>query len=73
MARSEGKMSFSNAAYEILKTSKTPLGPKEIADKAIEKRLIVSKSKRPGATMAGRLWSDKRFVSAGDGKWILRK
>lgn len=72
MPKTEGRMSFSDAAYEILKSAKTPLGPKEVVDKAIKKGLIVTKSKRPAATMAGRLWSDKRFVSVGSGKWSLR-
>ncbi len=72
MPRPEGKMSFSNAANEILKNSKTPLTPTEIADKAIQKGLIITQSKRPGATMAGRLWFDKRFTSAGSGKWTLK-
>lgn len=73
MAKIEGVMSFGNAAREILKTSKKPLGPIEIVNEAIKMGLIVTHSKRPGATMAGRLWSDKRFVSAGNGKWKLQK
>ena len=72
MPTPKGKMSFSNAAYEILKTSKVPLKPTEIADKALQKGLILTQSKRPGATMAGRLWSDERFVNAGSGTWKLR-
>jgi len=71
MAKIEGEMSFSSAAYEVLKTSETPLSPKEIVDKAIEKGLITTHSKRPAATMAGRLWANKRFLSAGNGKWKL--
>jgi len=71
MPRIEGEMSFSDAAYEILKSEKHPMGPTDIVEKAIEKGLIKTNSKRPGATMAGRLWSDKRFISAGSGTWKL--
>lgn len=71
MPKVQGQMSFSNAAYKLLQLAKTPLTPTEIVEKAIKKGLITTNSKRPGATMAGRLWSDKRFVSAGNGKWKL--
>ena len=73
MPEPKGKMCFSDAAYEILITSRTPLKPTKISDKAIQKGLIITHSKRPGATMAARLWSDKRFISAGNGKWKLRE
>ena len=73
MAKIEGQMSFSNAAYEVLKTSKVPLSPKEIVDEAIEKGLITTHSKRPEATMAGRLWANKRFIRVGNGKWKLSR
>ena len=71
MALIEGKMSFSNAAYEILKTSRKPLTPTEIVELAIGRGLIKTRSSRPGGTMASRVWADKRFVSAGSGKWKL--
>lgn len=73
MARIKGKMSFSNAAYEILKSEKKPLSPKEVFELAIKKGLITSEGKTPKASMAARLWSDKRFVSAGSGKWTLKE
>jgi hypothetical protein len=67
-------MSFSNAAYKVLKSSKTPLKPTEVVKIAIEKGFIETNSKRPGATMAARLWGDKkRFVSVGSGKWTIKK
>ena len=68
-----GRMSFRDAAYEILKSSKKPLGPSDIAREAIKRKLIKTNSKRPGGTMGARVRSDKRFVSAGSGKWTLRK
>jgi len=72
MAIQKGKMSFSNAAYTILKTAKRPLGPAKIAELAIERGIIETSSKRPAATMASRLLGDDRFVSAGSGKWMLK-
>jgi len=72
MAKVAGRMSFSDAAYRILKYAKIPLTPTEIADRAVKKGLIMTSSKRPGATMGGRLRYDKRFVSASSGKWTLK-
>ena len=71
MAKILSKLSFSDAAYEILKAQKQPLTPSEIVDIAIRKGLIITNSKRPGGTMAARVWADKRFVSAGNGRWTL--
>jgi len=73
MANVLGQMSFSDAAYEVLKSGKRPLTPTDIAQEAIKKGLLRTNSKRPGATMAARLRSDKRFVSAGSGKWTLKE
>jgi len=73
MPRIKGKLSFSDAAYEVLKAEKKPLSPTEVVELAIKKKLIGTESKRPGVTMAARLWSDERFVSAGSGKWTLKK
>jgi len=74
MAKIEGPRSFSDAAYEILKTAKTPLSAKEIVKEAIERGLIITHSKLPENTMASRLSSNpKRFISAGNAKWKLRK
>lgn len=73
MPRVKGKMSFSDAAYKVLKSEKKPLSPTEVVELAIRRRLIETESKRPGATMAARLWSDDRFVSVGAGKWTLKE
>jgi len=71
--RVKGKMSFSDAAYEVLKSENRPLSPTEVVALAIKRKLIGTESKRPGATMAARLWSDDRFVSVGSGKWNLKE
>ena len=70
-----GKMSFTEAAHEVLKREKRPLGPKEITDIAIKQKLIVTNSKRPAATMAGRLYSNrgKLFESVGSGRYIIKE
>jgi hypothetical protein len=69
-----GEMRFNDAAYKVLKSSRMPLTPTEVAQIAIEKGFIKTNSKRPGATMAARLWGDKeRFVSVGDGRWTIKK
>ena len=69
----KGKLSFTKASYEVLKAAKNPLSPNEIVNLAISQGLIKTESKRPGATMAGRLWSNDQFVSAGSGKWTLKE
>lgn len=66
-------MSFSNAAYEILKSEKRPLSPKEVWELATKKGLVATEGKTPRASMAARLWSDKRFVSSGSGKWTIKE
>lgn len=71
-ARTLGRMSFANAAYEVLKSAKKPLTPTRVVQEALKRGLIETNSKRPGATMAARLWLDPRFVSAGSGKWTLK-
>ncbi|MDP2731363.1 MAG: winged helix-turn-helix domain-containing protein [Dehalococcoidales bacterium] len=67
--------SYTKAAIEILKTEKKPLGPKEVVDIALKRKLIISNSKRPAATMAGRLYSNrgKWFESDGAGRYFLIK
>jgi len=68
-----GSMSFTEAAYKVLKYSKMPLKPTEVVEIAIKKGFIVTNSKRPGATMAARLWGDReRFVSVGGGRWTIK-
>ena len=72
MPSPKGKMSFSNAAYEVLKTERKPLSPKQVIELAIKKGLIVTEGKTPRSSMAARLWAGERFVSAGGGKWELK-
>jgi DNA-directed RNA polymerase delta subunit len=67
-----GTMSFSDAAYNILKSAKAPMTPTQIAQQAVEMRLVVTNSVRPDATMASRMRNDERFVRVGDGNWKLK-
>jgi hypothetical protein len=63
-------MTFYEAALQILKSSHTPLTSKEITERALERGLIVSRGKRPVATMAARLYmhlqTDPRLVKVED-------
>lgn len=74
MSKTKGKLSFTKAAVEVLRSEKRPLRPKEIVEIAIRKKLIISDSKRPAATMAGRLYSNKGkiFESVGSGRYELK-
>ena len=73
MPKVKGKLSFTKASYEVLKAAKNPLSPNEIVNLAISQGLIETESKRPGATMASRLWSNDQFVNVGSGKWTLKE
>ena len=75
MPKPLGKLSFTEAAYQVLKSEKKPLTPTEVVKIAIKRKLIVSNSKRPAATMAGRLYSNrgKRFESVGSGRYVIKE
>lgn len=72
MAKKKGRLSFTDAAYEVLKDQGRSITLSEITDLAISQGLIKTESKRPKATMGARLRNDKRFIRAGEGKWTLR-
>jgi hypothetical protein len=46
-----GKLSKTNAAYEVLKKFKRPMSYKEIIKYAVENKLIVTNGKTPEATL----------------------
>lgn len=75
MPKPVGKLSFTQAALEVLNTENKPLKPSEIVDIALKRKLIVTKSKRPSATMAGRLYTNrgKLFESVGSGRYVTKR
>ncbi len=66
------KKTFIYAAFHILKNNKSGLTPKEIVDRAINLKLIVTESKRPEATLSVKLHNDPRFMKLRRGLWVLR-
>ena len=75
-----GKMSFAEAAYEILKSIGHSLSADEITSAALSEGLISTSGKTPHATMSARLYIDikkkgnaSRFVKAEKGKFALRE
>ena len=49
-------MTFLEAAYQILKSSRRPLTTQEITKRALEQGLIDTSGKTPGATMSAALY-----------------
>jgi len=73
------KLSFKEAAIQILNRADEPLSAKEIADLAMESELIETSGATPDATMAAQLYTDinkntySDFKKVGKGKFALRK
>ncbi|MBI5573786.1 MAG: winged helix-turn-helix domain-containing protein [Elusimicrobia bacterium] len=72
------KLSFTEAAYEILKNTNEALSSVELVDIALAKKLIKTKGKTPEATMWSVLYLEgqrkgnkARFVQVGKDKWAL--
>lgn len=72
------KLSFPNAAYEILKHTNEALSSVELIDIALAKGLIETKGKTPEATMWSALYLEgqrkgnkSRFIQVGKDKWAL--
>lgn len=75
-----GKLSFLEAAYNILKRKNRPLSSGEIASMAISGGLISTRGKTPSATMGAQIYIDikhkgegSRFLKVGRGKFGLRE
>lgn len=72
------KMSFKDAAIEILKESGEPLSYKEIASRAVEQGILNSEGKTPAATMGAQLYVDikknkkSKFKKVGKGTFTLQ-
>ncbi len=73
----EQKLSFKEAAFQILKAEKEPLSPKEIVELAFQRELLSSDGKTPHASMAAQLYVDinknkkSKFKKVGKGKFSL--
>ncbi len=72
------KLSFSEAAYEILKQANKALSSVELVEIALSKSLIETKGKTPEATMWSALYlegqrkgNQSRFMQIGQDKWCL--
>ena len=50
------RMTFIEAAFQILGSSRKPLTTREITERALEKGLINTRGKTPGATMSAALY-----------------
>lgn len=74
---SNKKLSFKEAALQVLKEEKEPLSAKEIVDLAFQKDLLSSVGKTPHASMAAQLYVDinknkkSKFKKVGKGKFSL--
>ena len=73
------KLSFLEAAYNVLKKEGRPLSVSEITSIAISSGLILTKGKTPSATMGAQIYRDmkrrgegSRFLKVGRGKFGLR-
>ena len=73
------KLSFKEAAIQILRSEKEPLSAKEIVDLAFNKNILFTEGKTPEATMAAQLYVDinsnkkTKFNKVGRGKFSLRE
>jgi restriction endonuclease Mrr len=73
------RMSFKDAAVEILRKANEPLSAIEIASRATQEGLIQTEGKTPEATMAAQLYvdinknKDSRFKKVGRGRFSLRE
>src|SRR3990167_7205049 len=72
------KLSFSDAAYEILRQTNEALSSVELVDIALSKGLLETKGKTPEATMWSVLYlegqrkgNESRFIQVGKDKWAL--
>ncbi len=72
------KLSFPNAAYEILKQTNEALSSVELVDIVLAKGLVKTKGKTPDATMGASLYLEcqrrgnkSRFIKVGKDKWAL--
>lgn len=72
------KLSFADAAYEILKQTNEALSSVELIDIVLTKGLIETKGKTPEATMWSTLYLEgqrkgnkSRFIQTGKDKWAL--
>lgn len=72
------KLSYTNAAYKILKNTNEALSSVELVDIALAKNLIETKGKTPEATMWSSLYLEgqrkgnkSRFIQVGKDKWAL--
>ena len=73
------KLSFKDAAFEVLKAVNEPLSAKEIVDVAFQKGFLSTEGKTPEATMAAQIYVDinqnkkSKFKKVGKGKFSLRE
>lgn len=72
------KLSYTDAAYEILKQTNEALSSVELVDIALTKGTLETKGKTPEATMGASLYlecqrrnNESRFVKVGRDKWAL--
>ncbi len=73
------KLSFKEAALQILKSENEPLSAKEIVYLAFQKDILLTEGKTPEATMSAQLYVDisqnkkTKFKKVGRGKFSLRE
>ncbi len=73
------KLSFKEAALQILKSENEPLSAKEIVYLAFQKDILSTEGKTPEATMSAQLYVDisqnkkTKFKKVGRGKFSLRE
>lgn len=77
--RENQKLSFKEAALQVLKSENEPLSAKEIVDIAYQKDLLSTEGKTPEATMAAQIYVDinknkkTKLKKVGRGKFSLRE
>jgi restriction endonuclease Mrr len=78
MANQSGRISFKEAAKQVLQSADEPLSAAEITLTALERGLIATEGKTPEATMAAILYTDIKdekntiFKKVGRGKFALK-
>lgn len=74
-----GKLSFKQAALQVLESANEALGAQEIVDVARRKGILSTEGKTPEATMAAQLYVDisknkkSKFKKVGKGKFTLKE
>lgn len=78
--RPRGKMSMSQAAFELLQNAEKPMHYRDLTDRALKKKLILTSGKTPEQSLRSQIAMEirrkgnrSRFVAKGNGVYSLSR